>query len=79
MGSKKTVGRTRKGPRPGDLEWGELTHNPRYAGAWNADKKKELVLSAFIGGSIVFCPALKLSTDCEERLSHLGVSGLPGK
>src|ERR1035441_6686826 len=34
--------RTRKGPRPGDLEWGELTRNrvhsvlrnPRYAGAY---------------------------------------------
>ena len=44
--------RTRKGPRPGDLEWGELTrnrvtsvlHNPRYAGAYvygqNRDRRK---------------------------------------
>jgi DNA invertase Pin-like site-specific DNA recombinase len=44
--------RTRKGPRPGDLEWGELTrnrvnsvlHNPRYAGAYvygqNRNRKK---------------------------------------
>jgi DNA invertase Pin-like site-specific DNA recombinase len=44
--------RTRKGPRPGDLEWGELTrnrvhsvlHNPRYAGAYaygqNRERKK---------------------------------------
>jgi len=38
----KFPGRTRKGPRPGDLEWGELTRNrvhsalrnPRYAGAY---------------------------------------------
>src|SRR5207237_6229163 len=34
--------RTRKGPRPGELEWGDITrnrvrsvlHNPRYAGAY---------------------------------------------
>lgn len=44
--------RTQKGPRPGDLEWGELTrnrvqsllHNPRYAGAYaygqNRNRKK---------------------------------------
>jgi DNA invertase Pin-like site-specific DNA recombinase len=44
--------RTQKGPRPGDLEWGELTrnrvhsvlHNPRYAGAYaygqNRDRRK---------------------------------------
>ena len=44
--------RTQKGPRPGDLEWGELTrnrvasvlHNPRYAGAYvygqNRERKK---------------------------------------
>jgi DNA invertase Pin-like site-specific DNA recombinase len=44
--------RTRKGPRPGDLEWGELTRNrvysalrnPRYAGAYaygqNRDRRK---------------------------------------
>src|SRR4051794_8341244 len=44
--------RVRKGPRPGDLQWGELTrnrvhsvlHNPRYAGAYaygqNRNRKK---------------------------------------
>ena len=44
--------RTRKGPRPGDLQWGELTRNrvhavlrnPRYAGAYaygqNRDRRK---------------------------------------
>ncbi len=41
--------RTRKGPRPGDLEWGELTrnrvtsvlHNPRYAGAYVYGQNRE--------------------------------------